>query len=260
MLDRRLVEQVAGALGAPRGLVEKDWHVVRALGVIRNTEPGGMMPAFSGGTSLSKGWELLKRFSEDIDFKVAEPHPASRSAGRRARGDYRQRLLEALAEAGFALEGAPEIGNDNRFFAADLAYAAQFGAGQGLRPHIRIEMSFRAPALPSVERPIRSLVAVAQQQPPEVPAFPCIDVIETAADKLSALAWRVRVRQRGSAKDDPTIIRHLHDLAALEKAVAAAPEFRDLVLAAVAADVRRGGEVEPADRPRRDLQAHAGSA
>jgi hypothetical protein len=43
----------------------------------------------------------------------------------------------------------------------------------------------------------------------------------------------VRVRQRGSAKDDPTIIRHLHDLAALESAVIAAPEFRDLVLAAL---------------------------
>jgi predicted nucleotidyltransferase component of viral defense system len=52
-------------------------------------DPGGMAPAFSGGTSLSKGWDLIKRFSEDIDFKVAEPQPASRSAGRRARGDYR---------------------------------------------------------------------------------------------------------------------------------------------------------------------------
>jgi hypothetical protein len=49
------------------------------------------------------------------------------------------------------------------------------------------------------------------------------------------------VRQRGSAKDDPTIIRHLHDLAALEKVVAAAPEFRELVLAAVAADIGREG-------------------
>jgi len=41
------------------------------------------------------------------------------------------------------------------------------------------------------------------------------------------------------------IIRHLHDLAALEKVVASAPNFRDLVLAAVAADVGRGGEKAP---------------
>ena len=57
------------------------------------------------------------------------------------------------------------------------------------------------------------------------------------------------MRRRGSADDDPTIIRHLHDLAALEAAVAGAPEFRDLVLAAVAADVGRGGEIEPQTDP-----------
>ena len=73
MLDRRLVEQVAEDLGTSSGLIEKDWHVVRAIGVIANVDTAGMMPAFSGGTSLSKGWELIKRFSEDIDFKVGEP-------------------------------------------------------------------------------------------------------------------------------------------------------------------------------------------
>jgi Nucleotidyl transferase AbiEii toxin, Type IV TA system len=98
-------------------------------------------------------------------------------------------------------------------------------------------------------RPIRSLIAAAAREPAEVAAFPCIDVVETAADKLSALAWRVRVRRRGDAKDDPTIIRHLHDLAALEAAVASAPNFRELVLAAVTADIGRGGETDPPTDP-----------
>jgi hypothetical protein len=247
--DRQLVERVAEDLGTSPGLVEKDWHVVRALGVIGQVESGGMIPAFSGGTSLSKGWELIKRFSEDIDFKVAEPAAASLSAGQRARSNYRRRIFEALTGAGFMLEGAPEVRNESRFFAADLAYGAQFGAGQGLRPHIRIEVSFRAPALPPIARPIRSLIAAAAREPAEVAAFPCIDVVETAADKLSALAWRVRVRRRGEPKDDPTIIRHLHDLAALEATVATAPSFRGLVLAAVVADVGRGGEKDPPTEP-----------
>jgi hypothetical protein len=34
VLDRRLVEQVAGVLATDEGLVEKDWHVVHALVVI----------------------------------------------------------------------------------------------------------------------------------------------------------------------------------------------------------------------------------
>jgi EcoEI R protein C-terminal/Nucleotidyl transferase AbiEii toxin, Type IV TA system len=95
--------------------------------------------------------------------------------------------------------------------------ARNLGQGRASRPHIRVEMSFQAPALSPVERPIRSLIVIAQRQPPEIDAFPCVDPVETAADKLSALAWRVRARDRTKPDDDPTIIRHLHDLAALER-------------------------------------------
>jgi predicted nucleotidyltransferase component of viral defense system len=248
VLDPRLVERLAEDLGTSPGLVEKDWHVVRALGVIAKVRPAGMIPAFSGGTSLSKGWELIKRFSEDIDFKVGEPAASSASRARRERTAYRERVLEALAASDFEIVGEPYAGNASRFFSADVAYGAQFSSGQGLRPHIRIEMSFRAPALAPVERPIRSMIAAAQRAPHEIASFLCVDPVETAADKLSALAWRVRARDRSRPDDDPTIVRHLHDLAALERQVASAPRFAELVHAAAAADAGRGGErTAPAD-------------
>jgi predicted nucleotidyltransferase component of viral defense system len=245
VLDRRLVEQVAEDLGTSPGLIEKDWHVVRAIGVIAEVDTAGMMPAFSGGTSLSKGWELIKRFSEDIDFKIGEPAARSASRARRERTAYRHRVLEALTAENFELVEKPVVGNESRFFSADLAYGAEFGAGQGLRPHIRVEMSFRAPSLPPVARPIRSLISIAEKQRAEVAAFPCVDPVETAADKLSALAWRVRARDRTKADDDPTIVRHLHDLAALERQVSSVPRFPELVLAA--ADVGRGGGAAAGD-------------
>jgi hypothetical protein len=241
VLDPALVERIAADLRSDPSLIEKDWHVVRALGVIANVDTAGMMPAFSGGTSLSKGWELIKRFSEDIDFKVGEPAASSASRARRERTAYRHRILEALTAENFVLVEKPDVGNESRFFSADLAYGAEFGAGQGLRPHIRVEMSFQAPALPPVARPIRSLIVIAQRQPPEIAAFLCVDPVETAADKLSALAWRVRARDRTKPDDDPTIIRHLHDLAALERHVASAPRFAELARAAAVADVGRGG-------------------
>jgi hypothetical protein len=178
--DRRLVEKLAEDLGTSPGLIEKDWHVVRAIGVIAGVDTAGMLPAFSGGTSLSKGWELIKRFSEDIDFKVDQVSTSSASSGRRARSAYRERVLDALSSSGFAILGEPGAGNVSRYFSADLAYGAQFDTGQGLRPHIRIEMSFRAPALPPVGRPIRSLIGAAERKEPEVPSFPCVDPIETA--------------------------------------------------------------------------------
>lgn len=93
---------------------------------------------------------------------------------------------------------------------------------------------------------IQSLIGQARREPPEVASFACIDPVETAADKLSALAWRVCTRERGSKQDDPTIIRHLHDLAALASRVQALDAFRALVLAAVADDSSRGEGRAPA--------------
>lgn len=76
MLDRHLVETTAEELGTRPGLVEKDWHVVRAIGILAVLDHGDVQPIFSGGTSLSIAWGLIKRFSEDIDFKVAMPAAA----------------------------------------------------------------------------------------------------------------------------------------------------------------------------------------
>lgn len=247
MLDRRLVEDVANALGTDEALVEKDWQVVRALGVLAALDHGDIKPAFSGGTSLSKGWGLIKRFSEDIDFKIAMPEAANKSKGRSQRGAYREQILAALQSAGFTLQGLARAGNDSQYFAADFAYPSAFDPRPGLRPHLQIEMSFFPTALPTIDRPLQSLIAQVQQQPPEVAAFPCVDPVETAADKLSALAWRVCTRQRGSERDDPAIIRHLHDLAALESSVVQAPAFKALVLNAAKEDSNRGGGQAPGD-------------
>jgi hypothetical protein len=258
VLDRRLVEAVASRLRpGGEGLIEKDWHVVRAISVLATLDHGDALPVFSGGTSLSIAWGLIKRFSEDVDFKVAMPEASTPSQARARRSAYRHKVLNTLGEAGFELIGEPFSRNQSSFFSADLAYRSEFDPAPGLRPHLRIEMTFQTPALPSVERPIRSLVAQAQERVAEIPAFACVDPVETAADKLSALAWRVCVRERGSKRDDPTIIRHLHDLAALEARVAAAPLFNTLLLKTAEADTGRGGgqvPTSPAERFARMLE------
>jgi hypothetical protein len=51
--------------------------------------------------------------------------------------------------------------------------ARNSGQGRGLRPHIRIEVSFRAPVVPSIVRPIRSLIAaVAREHGGRLDALP----------------------------------------------------------------------------------------
>jgi len=49
--------------------VEKDWWVVQTLSIIFEMEVAKHL-VFKGGTSLSKAWNLIERFSEDIDLAI----------------------------------------------------------------------------------------------------------------------------------------------------------------------------------------------
>lgn len=61
--------QIAEKTGMSAFAVEKDWWVVQALSIIFEMEVGKHL-IFKGGTSLSKAWNLIKRFSEDIDLAI----------------------------------------------------------------------------------------------------------------------------------------------------------------------------------------------
>lgn len=246
VLDLTIVQAVANELGTNPSLIEKDWHVVRALSVLAGLDHGAAQPAFSGGTSLSKGWQLIDRFSEDIDFKITVPEGTVRTI----RSAYRKMIISALENAGFVvIDEKSIVGNDSKFFSVSFNYQSEFPQGGGLRPHLQVEMTFDPPTLPPIQRPLQSFVAQAMNLPCEVAAFACINPVETAADKLSALAWRTCVRDRQSEKDDPTIVRHLHDLAALEGMVNDYSDFGALLHAKAIVDSSRGDVLaEPSAR------------
>ena len=55
--------------GLPAYAIEKDWWVVQTLRIIFQMDVGQHL-LFKGGTSLSKAWGLINRFSEDIDLAL----------------------------------------------------------------------------------------------------------------------------------------------------------------------------------------------
>jgi hypothetical protein len=50
-------------------IIEKDWWVVQTLRLITKMDIAEHL-VFKGGTSLSKAWQLIDRFSEDIDLAI----------------------------------------------------------------------------------------------------------------------------------------------------------------------------------------------
>jgi predicted nucleotidyltransferase component of viral defense system len=68
---RKMVcEQAQDKLGLPPATIEKDFWVCWTLKKMFDLPEWGSQLTFKGGTSLSKGWALIERFSEDIDIVI----------------------------------------------------------------------------------------------------------------------------------------------------------------------------------------------
>jgi len=64
---RSLCDEAQARLGLPAASLEKDYWVCWTLRELFTLPGCGAHLTFKGGTSLSKGWKLIERFSEDID-------------------------------------------------------------------------------------------------------------------------------------------------------------------------------------------------
>lgn len=225
------IERAAGILlTADEAFIEKDWHVVQVLRILNTLQNPNMQLAFGGGTSLAKAG-LIKRFSEDIDFK-ATVQPIGRKHYREAR----RKIVAALVSEGLNLVAEPNICDESRFFALELDYGATFTRNLRLRTHIRVEVRFVTPQLPVVFKPVQSLFGGVERVPAEIDAMPYVNPIEIAADKLSALAWRLLDPDE---RQDKTLIRHVHDLAALEPLITSKVDFSSLVYRSISMDKSR---------------------
>lgn len=64
-----ILNQATELTGLPAIAIEKDWWVSLCLNASFSL-PYSKNIVFKGGTSLSKGWDLIERFSEDIDLAI----------------------------------------------------------------------------------------------------------------------------------------------------------------------------------------------
>lgn len=65
----QILEQVENSLGLPAFVIEKDWWVCIILKAVFQSKYADSI-IFKGGTSLSKAYHLIDRFSEDIDLVI----------------------------------------------------------------------------------------------------------------------------------------------------------------------------------------------
>lgn len=141
-LTPELCVDVADALGLPHpGLVEKDYHVVRALQALKDVEYSSSHLVFGGGTSLCRAYRLIDRMSEDIDLRIASGKPLT-DGGRRK---FRAAVSESLIAVGFEFDPEnPEhmaVHDGGRTFVYNLPYVQATTSVSSLRPGVKVEIS-----------------------------------------------------------------------------------------------------------------------
>ena len=220
--------------GRPLHLLEKDVWVVWALHHLF-TGPHAQHLVFKGGTSLSKAYGVIKRFSEDVDLtydiraiapdlieKADSPWPTSRSQEKKWSKAIRQRLAElvsgklapdlakALAEQGLPAKARAE---GEQIF---IDYEA-FAEGTGyVRPSVLLEFGARSTGEPNEPRPVACDAALHLPDVSFPSAMPQVMRPErTFWEKATAI--HVFCAQ-GSFRGGDRYARHWHDVTRLDAA------------------------------------------
>lgn len=169
--------------GIGQAAIEKDWWVSVTLKALFQTDCANYL-IFKGGTSLSKGWNLIERFSEDIDlaishsfFGINKSNKSQREKLRKLSRAYIQNTLSAQLDerlkamdiSGYQIENVATVENRNgEIVPIDsdkdptvilLHYGSLLSRKiDYIPPRVKIEISCLSMDEPVEEREIRSLI------------------------------------------------------------------------------------------------------
>ena len=235
-----LVRIVADKRGLSLSLVEKDYWVTHTLWALLES---GLEVWLKGGTSLSKGFSLIERFSEDLDLKI-EPGrlvgvPAvtnwksEGSSATRSREAFFAALASRLTVPG--AEVVLDVESADRFWRTanlHVVYRRRHVDGLSglLRPFALLEVG-TARVVPFVARDMSSFVHNELSEMGQLSDFDenrprgvrCVHPFVTLLEKLDAL----RRRTRNDAVDPPAFVRRFEDAAKIVLGAESLPSLPD---------------------------------
>jgi hypothetical protein len=218
-----LIEVTARARAIDPGLVEKDYWIMHCLWGLAQL---GFTFKLKGGTSLSKGFRLIDRFSEDIDILI-EPEDSSLSTGPNqnkpahvaARRAFYDSLPERLTIRGFLKAVRDEEFDDEKMRSAGirLLYREANPLPEGVKTGVLLEAGFDQVA---PNRPVLiSSWAYDQAIASGIPDFidnravdvPCYHPGYTLVEKLQTISTKYR-KQDADGTMPRNFLRHYYDV------------------------------------------------
>jgi hypothetical protein len=240
-----LIDRTAAHLEYPAAFVERDYWITEILRSIAEPIPdydAGVI--FKGGTSLSKGWGLIKRMSEDVDALVTFGAEVSKGARDRV-----LKLLIARVESDIGVPATDGNAEKSVHRATNFAYPQKYAHGALTGERVRLELGTRGGPEPHRRLQLRSLIADAATrlfgtEDGEFREFAFVEIDtlspeRTLLEKIAALHHLATSAAADSAayRSIGTKLRHAYDIAMLLADQQTLAALRETDLLALVADI-----------------------
>lgn len=204
-------------------LVEKDYWIMHVLHSLSQQD---FVFQLKGGTSLSKAYQIIHRFSEDIDIRMEPPKikkvytgvHQNKPAHVQSRSEYFDWLSENISIPGVSKVARDHAFDDTKFRNGGirLFYESQFVAIPGLKEGILLELGFdqttpnQALDISSwaYDRATKSFIKLKDNRAKRIfcynPEYSFVEKLQTVASKFRQFEREGKLR--------PNLLRHYYDI------------------------------------------------
>lgn len=221
----QLLQILAAERDIPTALVEKDYWIMHCLYSIQQQ---GFAFELKGGTSLSKGYKVLERFSEDIDIHIDASNASfpvyskPTQTKKQLHIESRQRFYDWLTGT-FEIPGIAHITRDHQFddekfrsAGIRLSYPSLFTQVAGLKDGVLLEVGFDD-TTPNQPKTISSWAWDKAQElnidiiDNRALNVPCYHPGYTFVEKLQTISTKFRLEQKNGVLPK-NFMRHYYDV------------------------------------------------
>lgn len=225
-------------LGLTEAFIEKDYYVTSALRIVATGRPTQVI--FKGGTSLSKGWKLIERFSEDIDLFLNKeafvPHLGE------SRADKELKAIESAVSQHPRLTLSKSQSKRGIYRHSYFSYSQEFTGVGTISDRLFLEMGTRSGTYPVETVLLDSYLAEFlgsigdSLNAEDETSFPMtlLHFRRTFVEKLFAIHAKVKQCQR-EATSLGSAARHYYDLFCL----AQTPEVQQMLASEEYSDIKQ---------------------
>ena len=142
----------ANELGIPTGIIEKDYYVTIVLKKLSERLDDMV---FKGGTSLTKCYQLLDRFSEDIDLSYAAESGAPGEARKRK---LKKDVVTVMEELQFPITNIDDTRSRRNYNCYKAAYSSIFERTSILKPELVVETYVALLPFPTTRRKVDNYI------------------------------------------------------------------------------------------------------